>query len=260
MIPSAFVSVESLPLTPNGKVDRNALPAPDYTRLEQQEALVAPRDGLELQLRQIWEQVLGVRPIGIRDNFFDLGGHSLLAVRLFAQVEKVTGKRLPVAALFHAPTIEQQARLMSRQEWSAQWKSLVAIQPAGSKPPFFCVHAHDGGVLFWRDLARHLGSDQPFYALQAQGLDGRQPPHDRIDEMAAHYIKEIRALQPEGPYFIGGHCIGGLIAFEMAQQLHAQGERMGLLALFDSYAPRRTGRRGVRCYIITATRPFVFSK
>ena len=101
------------------------------------------------------------------------------------------------------------------------------------------MHAHDGGVLFWRDLARHLGSDQPFYALQAQGLDGRQPPHDRIDEMAAHYIKEIRALQPEGPYFIGGHCIGGLIAFEMAQQLHTQGERVGLLALFDSYAPRK---------------------
>jgi thioesterase domain-containing protein len=101
------------------------------------------------------------------------------------------------------------------------------------------VHAHDGGVLFWRDLARHLGSDQPFYALQPQGLDGRQPPHSRIEEMAAYYIEEIRSLQPEGPYFIGGHCIGGLIAFEMAQQLHRQGERVGLLALFDSYAPRR---------------------
>ena len=239
MVPSSFVVLDHLPLTPNGKVDRSALPAPDYMRQEQQEALVAPRDGLELQLRQIWEKLLKVRPIGIRDNFFDLGGHSLLAVRLFAQIEKVTGKRLPVAALFHAPTIEQLTRLMSRQEWSAQWKSLVAIQPAGSKPPFFCVHAHDGGVLFWRDLARHLGSDQPLYALQAQGLNGRQPPHNRIDEMAAHYIKEIRALQPEGPYFIGGHCIGGLIAFEMAQQLHTQGERVGLLALFDSYAPRK---------------------
>ena len=239
MVPASFVFLHALPLTPNGKVDRNVLPAPDYTRLEQQEALVAPRDGLELQLRQIWEKVLGVRPIGIRDNFFDLGGHSLLAVRLFAQIEKVMGKNLPVAALFHAPTIEQLAGLMSRQDWSAQWKSLVAIQPGGSKAPFFCVHAHDGGVLFWRDLARHLGSDQPVYALQPQGLDGRQPPHSRIEEMAAHYIKEIRTLQPEGPYFIGGHCIGGLIAFEMAQQLHRQGERVGLLALFDSYAPRR---------------------
>ncbi|MGB7950919.1 MAG: thioesterase domain-containing protein, partial [Candidatus Binatia bacterium] len=99
--------------------------------------------------------------------------------------------------------------------------------------------AHDGGVLFWRDLARHLGSDQPFYALQARGLDGKQPPHGRIEEMATHYIEEIRTLQPEGPYFIGGHCIGGAIAFEMAQQLHRDGEQVALLALFDSYAPRK---------------------
>jgi thioesterase domain-containing protein/acyl carrier protein len=194
---------------------------------------------LELQLAQIWEKVLRVRPIGIRDNFFDLGGHSLLAVRLFAQIEKRMGTSLPVASLFHAPTIEQLARLMSRREWSAQWKSLVAIQPGGGSPPFFCVHAHDGGVLFWRDLARHLGSDQPFYALQARGLAGKQPPHGRMEDMAAHYIEEIRSLQPEGPYFIGGHCIGGLIAFEMAHQLHQQGEQVALLALFDSYAPRK---------------------
>ncbi len=238
MIPSAFVWLASLPLTPNGKLDRRALPAPDYTRQEQEAAPVAPRDGLELQLRQIWEKVLKVRPIGIKDNFFDLGGHSLLAVRLFAQIERVMGKSLPVAALFHGPTIEQLAGLLSRQEWSAQWKSLVAIQPGGSRPPFFCVHAHDGGVLFWRDLARHLGKDQPFYALQAQGLDGQQPLHSRFEEMAAHYIKEMRTLQPEGPYFIGGHCIGGLVAFEMAQQLHAQREKVALLALFDSFAPR----------------------
>jgi thioesterase domain-containing protein len=238
MVPSAFVWLKSLPLTPNGKVDRGALPAPDYTRQEQEAAPLAPRDALELQLRQTWEKVLRVRPISIKDNFFDLGGHSLLAVRLFAQIEKVIGKSLPVAALFHAPTIEQLAGVISHQGWSAQWKSLVAIQPGGSRPPFFCVHAHDGGVLFWRDLASHLGKDQPFYALQAQGLDGQQPLHSRIEEMAAHYIKEMRTLQPEGPYFIGGHCIGGLVAFEMAQQLHSQGERVALLALFDSFAPR----------------------
>ena len=241
MVPSVFVSLTALPLTPNGKVDRRALPVPDYTRQEREAAPVAPRDGLEQQLRHIWEKVLRVRPIGIRDNFFDLGGHSLLAVRLFAQIEKVMGKSLPVAALFHAPTIEQLAQLMSQQEGSDQWRSLVAIQPGGSRPPLFCVHAHDGGVLFWRDLANHLGSDQPFYALQPCGLDGRQPLHTRIEEMAAHYIQEIRTLQPEGPYYISGHCIGGLIAFEMAQQLHLQGERVALLALVDSFAPRGEG-------------------
>jgi amino acid adenylation domain-containing protein len=242
MVPSAFVVVENLPLTPNGKVDRKTLPAPDYTREQQEKKLLAPRDELELQLTKIWEKVLKVRPIGVRDNFFELGGHSLLAVRLFAQIEKTMRKNLPVAALFHAPTIEQLARLISEDGWSAQWKSLVAIQPGGSRPPLFCVHAHDGGVLFWRDLARHLGPDQPFYGFQPQGLDGQQPLHHRIAEMAGHYIKEMRTMQPEGPYFIGGHCIGGLMAFEMAQQLHAQGENVALLALFDSFAPRR-GKR-----------------
>jgi amino acid adenylation domain-containing protein len=242
MIPAAFVLLNSLPLTPNGKLDRRALPAPDYSRQEQRAAAAAaPRGELELQLAQIWEKLLKVRSIGIKDNFFDLGGHSLLAVRLFAQIEKATGKSLPVAALFHAPTIEQLAGLINEQGWAAQWKSLVAIQPGGSKPPLFCVHAHDGGVLFWRDLARHLGPDQPFYALQPQGLDGEQPLHTRIEDMAAHYVKEMRRLQPEGPYFIGGHCIGGLMAFEMAQQLHSQGERVAFLALIDSFAPRPQG-------------------
>jgi amino acid adenylation domain-containing protein len=239
MIPSAFVRLAALPVTPNGKVDRRALPAPGETRQQEKAAAVPPRDGLELQLTQIWQKILRIRPVGIRDNFFDLGGHSLLAVRLFAQIEKMTGKNLPVAALFHAPTIEQLAGLIRQDGWSAQWKSLVAIQPGGTRPPLFCVHAHDGGVLFWRDLAGHLGADQPFYALQPQGLDGKQPPHSRIEEMAAHYVKEMRTLQPQGPYFIAGHCIGGLMAFEMAQQLHSQGETVGLLALIDSFAPRR---------------------
>jgi amino acid adenylation domain-containing protein len=238
MMPSAFVLVESLPLTPNGKVDRGALPGPDSTRHDQGTAPVAPRDRLELQLREIWQKVLR-RPLGVRDNFFDQGGHSLLAVRLFAQIEKITGIRLPVAALFHAPTIEQLAKLMSEQGWSDQWKSLVAIQPGGSRSPFFCVHAHDGGVLFWRDLARYLGPDRPFYALQPRGLDGLEPLHTTIEEMAAHYVQEIRSLQPEGPYYIGGHCIGGLIAFEMAQQLYALGERVAFLAVIDSFAPAR---------------------
>jgi amino acid adenylation domain-containing protein len=239
MVPSAFVFLDVFPLTANGKVDRNALPAYDAMRHEQQTGLIAPRDELELQLAKLWEKVLKVRPIGVLDNFFDLGGHSLLAVQLFAQIEKFVGNHLPLAALFQAPTIEQLARLIRQQDWSAPWKSLVAIQPGGTRPPLFCVHAHDGGVLFWRDLARHLGPDQPFYALQPQGLNGKQPLHSDIEEMAAHYIEEIRTLQPEGPYFIGGHCLGGLIAFEMAQQLHVLGQTVGLLALFDSYAPHR---------------------
>jgi thioesterase domain-containing protein/acyl carrier protein len=239
MVPSAFIFLDALPLNSNGKVDRKALPDFGATGREEKKTLVAPRDELELQLTKLWERVLKTRPIGVTDDFFDLGGHSLLAVQLFSRIEKVIGKQLPVATLFRAPTIEELAGVIRQKDWSAPWKSLLAIQPGGTKQPFFCVHAHDGGILFWRDLARHLGSDQPFYALQPQGLDGKQPLHSRIEEMAAHYIKEIRILQPEGPYFIGGHCLGGVIAFEMAQQLHLQGEKVGLLALFDSYAPRR---------------------
>jgi thioesterase domain-containing protein len=126
-----------------------------------------------------------------------------------------------------------------RKDWKPEWSSLVEIQPAtsieGSKPAFFCVHALGGNVLEYYDLARHLGSDQPFYGLQSAGLDGSRPPHTRVEDMAAHYIKEMRELQPEGPYFIGGRSLGGMVAFEMARQLQAQGQAIGLLALLDTY-------------------------
>jgi len=236
MVPSSFVVLDELPLTANGKLDRNALPAPDGKQFLEN-AFVAPHNTLELLLTKSWEKVLEVRPIGVKDNFFELGGHSLLAVRLFAQIEKVLGKKLPLATLFQAPTIEQLASLLSEEQWSPSWSSLVPIQPGGSKPPLFCLHLALGHVLFYRDLAHRLGSDQPVYAFQPQGLDGTRPRHTRIEEMASHYIKEMRALQPEGPYYLGGSSFGGLIAFEMAQQLHAQGQQVGLLALFDTYAP-----------------------
>ncbi|MGH7825286.1 MAG: non-ribosomal peptide synthetase [Candidatus Binatia bacterium] len=237
MIPSGFVFLDELPLTANGKVDRRSLPAPDQASTSLEKNFVAPRDELELQLTKIWEKVLATRPVGVRDNFFDLGGHSLLAVRLFSQIEKTTGKHLGLAVLFQAPTIEQMAGVLRQHAWPAPWRSLVAIQPGGSNHPFFSVHAHEGNVLFYNDLARYLGPDQPVYGLQAQGLDGKQAPHARIEEMAAHYIKEIRTLQPEGPYFLGGYCLGGLLAFEIAQQFHAAGETVALLALIDTYAP-----------------------
>jgi amino acid adenylation domain-containing protein len=252
MVPSAFVFLDELPLTPNGKVDRRALSSPDVDGSVLQNEFVAPRDLLELELANIWKDVLGVHSIGIRDNFFDLGGHSLLAVRLFAQLQKIFGKKLPLATLFQAPTVEQLARLLRDANWSPSWSSLVAIQPSGSKPPFFCVHAHRGNVLNFNALARCLGADQPFYGLQAQGLDGTRPRHTTIEEMAAHYLEEIRSVQPKGPYLIGGLCFGGKVAFEMAQQLRAQHEEIALLALIDSYAPghpvllpwvqRRTGQ------------------
>ena len=239
MVPSTFVMLEALPLTPNGKVDRRALPMPDTARPKLEKAFVAPRDTLELQLTKIWEQFLGLQLIGVQDNFFELGGHSLLAVRVFAQIEKVFGQSLPLATLFQAPTVEQLANVLRQKGWSTPWSSLVAIQPGGSKPPFFCVPGNLGNVFVdLGDLARHFGPDQPFYGLQ----DGIQNP-SQIEALAAHYVDEIRAVQPEGPYLLGGVCSGGVVAFEMAQQLQAQGQKVALLALVEPLHPPVPGLR-----------------
>jgi len=213
---------------------RRALPAPEISDRKPELAGAAPRTPTEKLLAEIWRDVLGVAHIGIHENFFDLGGHSLLAVRLFAQVEKRFGRRWPLATLFRAPTIARFAATIEK-EWSPKWSSLVAIKPNGSKPPFFCVHGLGGNVLEFYDLARRLGINQPFYGLQSQGLDGKQTLHTSLKEMAAHYIREMREVQPCGPYFIGGRSLGGIIAFETACQLRAQGQEVGLLALLDSY-------------------------
>jgi aspartate racemase len=235
MVPSVFVVLEAMPLSPSGKVDRRALPSADGFKPKSAGMFVAPGDELELKLARIWERVLNVRPVGINDNFFDLGGHSLLAVRLFALIEKAFGRNLPLATLFQAPTIAQLARAVRNEGWPAPWSSLVMIQGNGTRRPFFCVHAVGGNVLEYHDLARLLGPDQPFYGLQAKGLNGRDEPHTTINEMAAHYIREMREVQPEGPYLIGGRSSGGTIAFEMTCQLKAEGEEVALLALLDVY-------------------------
>ncbi len=231
MVPTSVVVLDSLPLTASGKLNRRALPAPDDS---DRAILAAPETPLEKSLTAIWADVLEVKAIGVNDNFFELGGHSLLAVRLFALIEKRFGRRLPLATLFQTPTVAQLAAVLQKDSTPAR-SSLVPIQPAGSKTPFFCVHALGGNVLEYRALAHHLGADQPFYGLQSQGLDEKRSAHTRIEDMAAHYLKEIREVQPDGPYFIGGRSLGGMIAFEMAQQLHAQGQALALLALLDTY-------------------------
>lgn len=234
MVPSAFVTLRAMPLTPNGKVNRRALPAPDQADLAPKEKFAAPRDVIESRLAQIWETVLNVRPIGVRHNFFELGGHSLVAVRLMHRIEQAFGKNLPIATLLQAPTIEQLAAILRQEGWSPSLSCLVPIQTGGSKPPFFCVHGANGTVVRFHDLARYLGSDRPFYGLQAPGLDARNPCHTRAEDMASHYIKEIRGVQPEGPYFLGGYSFGGVVAFEMAQQLTAQGQDGAVVVLFDT--------------------------
>jgi amino acid adenylation domain-containing protein len=239
MVPAAFVFLDNLPLTPNGKVDRRALPAPEVKQFSAHRPFLPARNNLENQLVKIWENVLGCRPVGVRDNFFELGGHSLLAVRLFAQIEKSMGQKIPLSTLFQAPTIEQLAGVIRRTAWSAPGASLVEIQPRGSRPPIFWLHTlgggGGGGLFTYRKLAELLGPDQPSYGLVAPA-----EPFTQIEAMAAHYIEELRTIQPVGPYYLGGYCFGGVIAYEMARQLMEQGARVEMLALVESVPPNVT--------------------
>lgn len=237
MVPSAFVMLKALPLTPNGKLDHAALPEPvSATRAT---AVVEPRTMIETQLHAIWEQVLGRSGLSMHDNFFDLGGHSLLAVRLFAQIERIIGSRLPISTLFQAPTLAQLAARLEHEGFTLPWSSLVAIQPNGSKPPIFLVPGLGGNVVCYSRLARLLGHEQPVYGLQSRGLDGCEVPFERIEPMAAHYISEIRRVQPAGPYYLGGTCFGGVVAYEMAQQLRSAGEEVAFLVLIETWPPPR---------------------
>ena len=232
MTPQRYKMVDSLPLTPNGKVDRNALSAVELAVTDR--FPIGPRDRTEADLVRIWERVLETRPIGVTASFFDLGGHSLLAMQLFAEIEKSFSRQFPLSTLFEAPTIERLAQVLRDKAWRPQWNSLTPIQSSGSKPPLFCVHAADGNVLFYAQLARYLDHDQPLYGLQAMGLDGRSRALSTVEEMAAAYISEIRTVQPEGPYYLGGFCSGAYIALEMAHQLQSQGCEVALLAAFNT--------------------------
>ena len=248
MVPAVFVNMDALPRTPNGKIDRRALPPPNLNR-DAQRIRVAPRDDLETQLVNIWAGMLGTNGVGVTDNFFELGGHSLLAARLFAQIHNRFGIHLPLATLFQSPTIEQLANVLREYEPSGSWSSLVAIQPHGSKTPLFCIHAAGANVLIYRPIARHLGDDQPVYALQAQGLDGKKPPLKSVEDMAAHYTREMRSVQPAGPYYLLGASFGGLVIFEMAHQLLAEGQKVALLAMLNTNCPVYTPTHRIRCHV-----------
>ncbi len=233
MVPSVFVALTAMPKTANGKVDRLTLPEPTLAT-QPESGTSKDGDPLQRQLLKIWRDALS-RPVGPRDNFFEVGGHSLLAAKLMHRIGQAVGRPLPLALLLEAPTVEQLATALHQEGWSRHWSSLVANQPEGAKPPFFCVHGVGGNVVGFRDLGRHLAPTHPFYGLQARGLDGRQPHLTTIEAMASHYLSEIRTVQPRGPYFLGGFSFGGLVAYEMVQQLHAGGEEVGLLAFFDTY-------------------------
>jgi amino acid adenylation domain-containing protein len=243
MVPSAFVMLEALPLSANGKVDRKALPAPNSSQ-SAADAYVAPRDAVERALCEVWAEVLRVERVGVNDDFFALGGHSLLATQIVSRVKEATGFDLPLSALFERPTVAALAEGMERAgadatpggEEAAR-HSLVGIQKRGDGAPIFWVHPAGGSVYCFRELAQALGEERPFYGLQSRGLNRGESPQTSVEEMAAYYVAALLHAEPEGPYFLGGWSMGGLVAYEMAQQLRAAGREVAMVALLDTRAP-----------------------
>jgi amino acid adenylation domain-containing protein len=244
MIPAAFVQLEFWPLTPNGKIDRRALPLPKTSDLAALGSCVAPRTGLEQKLVEIWEEVLNIQPIGIHDNFFDLGGHSLLTVRLSIQIEQRLGQKLPLSTILTAPTIAQLAEVLDPTQSSSHQDSVVLLRPGQDGTPIFLIHDGDGEILLYRSLAQQLDPTIPVYGIQPYRTPQAPILHSRIEDAATYYVQQIREVQPHGPYFLAGMCIGGALALAVAQQLQQQGEAVKMLAMLDAVdvdTPQRTG-------------------
>ncbi len=235
MVPQLYVPMEALPLTANGKVDRKALPEPElvYTGVEYE----APRTATEEVLCEIWQSLLPVERVGIHDNFFELGGHSLLAVQLMARIRISFNKRIEVSALFAAQTVAELAELIDQEQRLSEWSPIIRLQEQGDQIPIFAVHSGNTLVVTYNEIARGLGKQQPFYGIEPRGLIEDQTAFDNLTEMASYYIDELRQIQPEGPFRLMGHSFGGLVAFEMAQQLTHSGEQVDSLILIDTYLP-----------------------
>jgi amino acid adenylation domain-containing protein/non-ribosomal peptide synthase protein (TIGR01720 family) len=236
MVPSDFVFHDALPSTPNGKLDRGALRRLVVARPAGEHVRVAARDRTELQIAAIAEELLGC-PVGVFDDLLlDCGASSLDLIRIVAKIRVITAAHVSVSTLLEAPTVAAVAARL-REGVVTSGSPLVALQSRGTKPPFFCVHPATGNVLPYIRLAQLLGPDQPFYGLQAPGAEGEAAPLERVEEMAALYAAAIRRIQPEGPYHLGGHSFGGVVALEIARLLAAGGEPAALLALIDTFLP-----------------------
>lgn len=236
MVPKHILFLDSFPITDNGKVDRRALPPVVNVADTIDSSYVAPTDATEKKLVELWEDLLGRKPIGVTDNFFELGGQSFLAVRMIARIHKLFGKALPLSVLFEKATIAHLSKCLVNDNAEAG-SVLVPIQKEGNKPPVFFVHPVGGNVFCYTELARLLGQDQPFYGFQSNGLSGSNLPSETFEDMASLYIEKMRQVQPHGPYRLGGWSLGGSVAFEMAKQLHDFGEKVEWLGMIDSPAP-----------------------
>lgn len=250
MVP-AVVVLDSWPLTARGKIDFARLPAESA---EERIAGGKPRNRIERRLLAIWQQVLGRDGIGITDNFFDLGGHSLLVMELLARIDRAFGRRLPVAAVFKAQTVEQMAAAIGEQSWKPKL-SLVPVQAHVDRLPLFIIPLAEGSAFGFIELARSLGSRQPVYVLESAGISGEGKPLERVEDIARHFLQEIRTVQPKGPYRLAGFCVGGIVAFEMARQLVGAGEEAPLLMLIETWHPKSIPELRGAPHVL---RPFLF--
>lgn len=236
MLPAATVWIPALPLNANGKVDVRALPEPGASARPAEGVPVPPRDMFEGVLVRVWEQVLGIRGIGIHDHFFEIGGHSLLAAQLIDTIERVTGLSAPLTALFIDDTIDGLARAL-REGSPDAGAPVVEVNPEGTRTPFVFLHGDfQAGGFYSRAIAGALGDDRPTLIVHPHGLAGDEVP-ETIEAMAADRLRSVRSLRPRGPYVLGGHCNGALVAFEMARQLLESGASVSVVVLIESRAP-----------------------
>jgi amino acid adenylation domain-containing protein len=258
MIPARVVFLATMPLTHNGKIDRNALPAPSTGNTSAASGSIGARNDEEAAIAAIWRELLRVADVGVEADFFEIGGHSLLALQILVQIRDRLGVDLPSETLFEHTTVaalailvrrargvpEQAAKSVAPAPLAARtFHALVRIKEDGDRAPFFCVHGAGGNVLNLRSVSLALPREQPFYGLQAYGVDGVTRPHSTIEEMAEAYLREVREVQRHGPYLLGGYSGGGIVAFEMAQRLTAAGEEVPLLAFVDTFHPSMRMRR-----------------
>ncbi len=231
MVPSTFVMLEKLPLMANGKVNRQALTVPAHHNEKQ---LIEPRTAMESKLLELWQEVLGKKGFGINENFFDLGGHSLLIAKLLLRIEQRFGRRLSLADVFQSPTVRQLSAILDRRRDPVQHPAVVPVQPRGSRPPLFWVR----GGSFLLPLARRLGTDQPLLGIHLPPADaGKLATPYTLEDIARALIVRMREVQADGPYYVAGLCVNGVIAYEIARQLTAQGHEVALLGLFDAQNP-----------------------
>jgi amino acid adenylation domain-containing protein len=255
MLPSQIILLDALPMLTNGKVNRMLLPTPDQSRPELDADFQEAGTPSEVGLTAIWQKLLRIERIGIHDNFFELGGHSLLAIRMIEMTKDQLGLNLPLSAIFEAPSIHQLGSKLDAESWQPRWSSLVAIRSSGERSPLFLVPPSATTGMKFARLTELLGNSQPVYSFNHPGLDGSQEPQSRMEDIAALYVSEMLAFQPQGPYLLGGMCFGVQVALEMAQQLKKQGIEPAMLIFLDPGDPQKgkkyikPSRKGASYYV-----------